>query len=38
MLYHTEDSPYYGRTIAEVWFDTEDSARTSGFTRWDERG
>ncbi|MGL5827807.1 MAG: hypothetical protein ACRCYU_23815 [Nocardioides sp.] len=37
MLYHTVESPYYGRTVAEVWFDTEDHARAAGFTRWDER-
>ncbi len=37
MLYHTVESPYYGRTIAEVWFDSEDNARAGGFTRWDER-
>ncbi|MBA3606231.1 MAG: F0F1 ATP synthase subunit gamma [Acidimicrobiia bacterium] len=37
MLFHTTDSPWYGRTKAEVWFDSEDSARAAGFTRWDER-
>jgi len=37
MLFHTEDSPYYKRTGAEVWFDTEDNARMAGFTRWDQR-
>ena len=37
MLYHTEESPYYGRTIAEVWFDTEANAEAGGFTRWDRR-
>jgi hypothetical protein len=37
MLYHTVESPYYGRTVAEVWFDTEEHARAGGFTRWDER-
>ncbi|WP_336275738.1 sunset domain-containing protein [Nocardioides sp. B-3] len=37
MLFHTTESPYYGRTIAEVWFDSEDRARAAGFTRWDER-
>ena len=36
-LYHTTESPYYGRIRAEVWFDSEDSARAAGFTRWDER-
>ena len=37
MLFHTTDSPYHGRTKADVWFDSEDSARAAGFTRWDER-
>jgi hypothetical protein len=36
-LYHTTESPYYGRIRAEVWFDNEDSARAAGFTRWDQR-
>jgi len=36
MLYHTSDSPYYERTRAEVWFDSEATARDAGFTRWDE--
>ena len=36
-LYHTTESPYYGRIGAEVWFDTEDNARAAGFTRWDQR-
>lgn len=37
MLYHTADSPYLGRTKAEVWFDSESSADAAGFTRWDRR-
>ena len=37
MLFHTQDSPAYGRTKAEVWFQDEDSARTAGFTKWNER-
>jgi hypothetical protein len=36
MLFHTEESPYYGRTRAEVWFSSEDAARAAGFIRWDE--
>ncbi len=36
MLYHTDESPYFGRTIAEVWFDSEDNARSAGFARWDD--
>lgn len=34
MLYHPPESPYYGRTIAEVWFRTEADAERAGFTRW----
>jgi small subunit ribosomal protein S2 len=37
MLFHTAESPYYGRTKAEVYFDTEDNAVAAGFTRWDEK-
>lgn len=33
MKYHVPDSNSYGRTIAEVWFDSEESARRAGFTR-----
>jgi large subunit ribosomal protein L22 len=32
MLYHPEDSPHYGRTIAEVWFKTEEDAQAAGFS------
>lgn len=35
MLYHTLDSPYYERTIAEVWFRDVATAEAAGFTRWD---
>ncbi len=34
MLFHTPDSPYYGRTKAEVWFRTEADAERSGFTKY----
>ena len=37
MLYHTTASPYYGRTIAEVWFRTEEDAQRAGFTAWNQR-
>lgn len=37
MLFHTEDSPAYSRTKAEIWFRDEESARRAGFTKWDER-
>lgn len=32
MLFHTPQSPWYGRTKAEVWFRDEDSAQAAGFT------
>jgi hypothetical protein len=38
MKFHTAESPYFGRTKAEVWFDSEESARGAGFHRWDEKG
>jgi large subunit ribosomal protein L22 len=31
MKYHTPDSPYYDITIADVWFDTAESAEAAGF-------
>ncbi|MBB6570760.1 hypothetical protein HPO96_26990 [Kribbella sandramycini] len=34
MLFHTPDSPYYGRTKAEVWFRTEADAERAGFTKY----
>lgn len=37
MLYHTEDSPYFGRTNADVWFRDEESASSAGFRRWDDK-
>jgi hypothetical protein len=37
MLYHTPESPYYGRTKAEVWFQDEESAAAAGFARWDHK-
>ena len=43
MLYHTPESPFYGRTKAEVWFTTADAAEAAGFQlppslRGDESG
>jgi large subunit ribosomal protein L17 len=32
MLYHTTDSEYYDRTVAEVWFKTEEDAEKAGFS------
>jgi uncharacterized membrane protein ArfC len=36
MLYHTPESPSYKQTIAEVWFNDEETAAKAGFTRWDK--
>ncbi len=33
MLYHLPDTSFYNRTVAEVWFDTEENAKAAGFTR-----
>ena len=33
MLYHVPGSSHYDRTIAEVWFDTEESAEAAGFEK-----
>lgn len=32
-LYHNEDSPFYGRTKAEVWFANDDAAEAAGFSK-----
>lgn len=37
MLFHTADSPSYDAVRAEVWFDSEESARNAGFAHWDRR-
>jgi hypothetical protein len=34
MLFHTPDSPYYGRTKPQVWFRTEADAENAGFTKY----
>jgi hypothetical protein len=34
MLFHTPDSPYYGRTKPEVWFRSEADAEQAGFTKY----
>lgn len=33
MLYHLPETSFYNRTVAEVWFDNEESAKAAGFTR-----
>lgn len=37
MLFHTKESPYFGRTKAEVWFRSAADAEAAGFTGWDKR-
>jgi hypothetical protein len=32
MLFHTPASPWYSRTIAEIWFNSAETARAAGFT------
>lgn len=34
MRSHSPDSPYYGRTRAEVWFRTQEDASAAGFAPW----
>lgn len=34
MLYHTPESPYFGRTKAEVWFTSTADAEAAGFSDW----
>lgn len=37
MLFHTPESPYYGRTKPEVWFRSEADAERAGFTKYARR-
>jgi hypothetical protein len=37
MLYHVPGSSFYGRTVAEVWFDAEAAAQGAGFSRPDSQ-
>jgi hypothetical protein len=37
MLFHTPDSPSYDAVRAEVWFESEETARSAGFAHWDRR-
>ena len=38
MKFHTPESPYYARTVAEVWFESVEAAEAAGFagTRADQ--
>ena len=38
MIFHTPDSPSYHRTVAEVWFASEDDAVAAGFRAPKRRG
>jgi large subunit ribosomal protein L17 len=33
MKYHTPDGQWFEQTVAEIWFDTEESAQAAGFTK-----
>ena len=33
MKYHVPESAGYGRTVAEVWFNSEEAAQQAGFVR-----
>lgn len=35
MLFHTDESPAYARSSADVWFRDEEAAVAAGFARWD---
>lgn len=35
--YHTSDSPYFDRVVAEVWFRSAEEAEEAGFEPWDGR-
>ena len=36
-LFHTTESPYHGRTKAEVWFESEEHAKAAGYKPWNWR-
>ncbi|MFI7677708.1 hypothetical protein [Actinophytocola sp. NPDC049390] len=36
-LFHSEKSPYFGRTKADVWFKSEADAESAGFQAWDHK-
>jgi hypothetical protein len=37
MLFHTDESPSYQDTRAEVWFENEEAAKAAGFKHWDRK-
>jgi len=36
-LFHTAESPYFGRTKADVWFKTPADAESAGFSAWNHK-
>jgi hypothetical protein len=36
-LYHAPESPWYSRTKAEAWFESEAAAQAAGFAHWNSR-
>jgi hypothetical protein len=36
-LFHTDKSPYFSRTKADVWFKSEADAESAGFQAWDHK-
>lgn len=36
-LFHTAESPYFGRTKADVWFKTPADAENAGFAAWNHK-
>ena len=36
-LFHTAESPYFGRTKADVWFKTAADAESAGFAAWNHK-
>jgi len=36
-LFHTQKSPYFTRTKADVWFKSEADAESAGFQAWDHK-
>jgi hypothetical protein len=36
-LFHTAESPYFGRTKADVWFKTPADAESAGFAAWNHK-
>lgn len=37
MLFHTDESPNFSSSRADVWFDSEERAKAAGFVHWDRK-